>query len=165
MVEELRYVQIGSSECLRYLWALLSSVQYVFFMLSIKPLCSIVFLPFSAILTNLSLFVFHASNTTGLPFTVYLFVICLYLCLFNLICGRYVPGGPHTAAVLHHGLYYFTVTVFYNKFLSSFFSKCVIFCLEVTTDTPVLIKGSVCHSNGVDLKVYWLGVAALCLWF
>jgi len=41
-----------------------------------------------------------------------LFVICLYLCLFNLIWGCYVPGGTHTMVVLHNGLYCFTV--FYN---------------------------------------------------
>jgi len=41
-----------------------------FFILSVKPLCSIVLLPFSAILANLILFVFHVSNTTGLLLTV-----------------------------------------------------------------------------------------------
>ena len=38
----------------------------MFFMLSVKPLCSIVLLPFSAILTNLILFIFHVPNTTVL---------------------------------------------------------------------------------------------------
>jgi len=36
----------------------------------------------------------------------------------------------------------------------------------VTTDsysTPVLIKESVCHSNGVDLVVEWLGITATML--
>jgi len=56
-------------------WMSAFSVSFIvfskfFFMLSVKPLCSIVFLPFSAILTNLILFVFHVSNTTGLLFTV-----------------------------------------------------------------------------------------------
>jgi len=66
----------------------------MFFMLSVKPLCSIVLLPFSAILTNLILFIFHVPNTTVLLLN--LFVICLYLCLFNPICGCYVPDGTHT---------------------------------------------------------------------
>jgi len=37
-------------------------VFVMFFMLSLKPLCTIVLLPFSAILTNLILFIFHAPN-------------------------------------------------------------------------------------------------------
>jgi len=45
-------------------------LQYVFFMLSVKPLCSIVLLPFLAILTNIILFAFHVSNTTVLLFFV-----------------------------------------------------------------------------------------------
>ena len=46
-------------------------LQYVmFFMLSVKRLCSIVLLPFSAILTNLILFIFHVPNTTAWLFTV-----------------------------------------------------------------------------------------------
>ena len=67
------------SICVCFLWALLSSVCF-FFILSVKPLCSIVLLPFSAILTNLILFVFHVPNTTVLLFTVKPFsdfVICL----------------------------------------------------------------------------------------
>jgi len=40
--------------------ALLSSVCV--FMVSVKPLCSFVLLPFSAILTNLNLFIFHVPN-------------------------------------------------------------------------------------------------------
>jgi len=39
-------------------------------MLSVKPLGSVVFLPSSAILTNLTLFIFHVPNTTVLLFTV-----------------------------------------------------------------------------------------------
>jgi len=39
-------------------------------MLSVKPLCSIVLLPFSAILTNLILFIFHVPNATVLLLTV-----------------------------------------------------------------------------------------------
>jgi len=50
------------------------SVSFVvfsmFFMLSVKPLCSIVLLSFSAILTNLILFIFRVPNTTVLLFTV-----------------------------------------------------------------------------------------------
>ena len=69
-------------ECLCFLWALLCSVR--FFMLSVKPLCSIVLLPFSAILTNLILFNFHVPNTTVVYYSYclllnLLFVICLYL--------------------------------------------------------------------------------------
>ena len=40
-------------------------LQYLFFlMLSAKPLCSVVLLPFSAILTNLILFIFHVGYST-----------------------------------------------------------------------------------------------------
>ena len=42
----------------------------IFFMLSVKPLCSTVLLPFSAILINFILFIFHVPNTTVLLFTV-----------------------------------------------------------------------------------------------
>jgi len=38
-----------------------------FFMLSVNPLCSIVLLPYSAIFTNLILFIFHVPNTTVKP--------------------------------------------------------------------------------------------------
>ena len=68
----------------------------MFFMLCVKPLCSIVLHPFSAILTNLSLFIFHVPNTTVLLFTVKPFVICLYLCLPNPIWGCYALGRTHT---------------------------------------------------------------------
>jgi len=89
--------------------------------LSIKPLCSIVLLPFSAIFTNLILFVFHVSNTTGLLLN--LFVICLYVCLFNLIylgvlCARWTT---HTMALLHHDLYNFTVLYKNLTFISTKF--------------------------------------------
>ena len=85
----------------------------MFFMLSVsvKPLHSIVLLPFSAILTNLILFIFHVPNTTVLLFTVkpfcnlslpvplsaqhHLGVLCAWL-------------NTHTMAVLHRGLYNFT---------------------------------------------------------
>jgi len=65
-------------------------------MLSVKLQCSIVLLPFSAILTNLILFIFHIPNTTVLLSTVKVFVICLYLCLPNPIWGCYVPGRTDT---------------------------------------------------------------------
>ena len=69
----------------------------MFFMLSVKPLCNIVLLDFSAILSNLILFIFHVHNTTQLYYCLLynLFVICL--------------SNTHTMAVLHHGLYNFTV--------------------------------------------------------
>jgi len=67
------------------------------FMLSVKLLCSIVLLPFSAILPNLILFIFHVPNTTVLTFTVKpFFVICLCLYLPKPIWGCYVPGRTHT---------------------------------------------------------------------
>ena len=58
-------------------------------MLSVNPLCSIALLPSSAILTNLTLFIFHVPNTTVSLFTqlLNLFVICLCLCLSNPIWG------------------------------------------------------------------------------
>jgi len=50
------------------------SVSFIFFsmlfMLSVNLLCSIVLLPFSAILTNPILFIFHVPSTTVLLFTV-----------------------------------------------------------------------------------------------
>jgi len=39
-------------------------------MLSVKPLCSVALLPSLAILTNLTLFIFHVPNTTVSLFTV-----------------------------------------------------------------------------------------------
>ena len=75
-------------------------------MLSVKPLCHIVLLPFSAILTNLILFVFHVSNTITvkpfcnlslpLSFQPHLGVLCAW-------------QNTYTMVVLHHGLYNFTV--------------------------------------------------------
>ena len=53
-------------------WMSVFSVSFIvfsrlcFFMLSVNPLCSIVLLPYSAILTNLILFIFHVPNTTVL---------------------------------------------------------------------------------------------------
>jgi len=64
------------------------------FMLCVKPLCSIVLLPFSAILTNLILFIFHVPNTTVKPFCN-LKSVFAYLCLLNPIWGCYVPGQTH----------------------------------------------------------------------
>jgi len=102
----------------------LFSVSFIvfsmFFMLSIKPQCSIVLLPFSlAILTNLILFVFHVPNTThycSVLLFFNLFVISLYLvCLFNLIWVQCAWWNTHTMVVLvvmvvlHNGLYNFTV--------------------------------------------------------
>ena len=87
-------------------------LQYVL-MLSVKPLCSIVLLPFSAILTNLILFIFHVPNTTVLLFTVK--PVCnLSLPLsaqphLGVLCAW---SNTHTMAVLHHGLYNFTVFFF-----------------------------------------------------
>ena len=49
-------------------WMSVFSVSFIvfsmFFMLSVKLLCSIVLFPFSAILTDLILFIFHVPNTT-----------------------------------------------------------------------------------------------------
>jgi len=74
-------------------------LQYVFFLtLSVKPLCSVVFLPFSAILTNLILFNFHVRNTT-----VSLFIVTPFCKLslplsaqphLGVLC--HVPGQTHT---------------------------------------------------------------------
>jgi len=67
-------------------------------MLSVKPLlCSIVLLPSSAILTNLTLFIFHVPNTTVLLFTVVKPFCDLSLPLsVQPHLGCYVPGGTHT---------------------------------------------------------------------
>jgi len=79
-------------------------------MLSVKPLCSIVLLYFSAILTNLILFVFHVPNTTVLLLTVKRFCnLSLPLSVqphLGVLCAWW---STHTMAVLHHGLYNFTV--------------------------------------------------------
>ena len=53
-----------------YVFSVNFIVFSMFFILSVKPLCSIVLLPFSAILTNLILFIFHVPNTAVLLFTV-----------------------------------------------------------------------------------------------
>jgi len=80
-------------------------------MLSVTPLCSIVLLPSSAILTNLTLFIFHVPNNT----TVSLFTVkpCCNLSLPLSVepqLGCYVRWwNTHTMTVLHHGLYNFTV--------------------------------------------------------
>jgi len=81
-------------------------------MLFVKPLCSVVLLPFSAILTNLILFIFHVVNTytTVLLFTVKPFCnLSLPLSAephLGVLCAW---SNTHTMAVLHHGLYNFTV--------------------------------------------------------
>jgi len=88
--------------------SLLSSVRL--FMLSVNPLCSIVLLPSSAILTNLTLFIFHVSNTTVSLFTVKSFCNLSLPLSVQLHLGCCVSGGTHTQmTVLHHGLYNFTV--------------------------------------------------------
>ena len=76
------------------------SVLSIFFMLSVKSLCIIVLLPFSAILTNLILFSFHVPSTTVRAYYCFLlllnlFVICLYFSLSSPIWGYYVPGSTH----------------------------------------------------------------------
>jgi len=45
-------------------FSVIFTVFSMFFMLSVNPLCSIVLLPSSAILTNLTLFILHVPNTT-----------------------------------------------------------------------------------------------------
>jgi len=79
-------------------------------MLSVKPLTSTVLLPFSAILTNLILFVFHVSSTTVLLFTVKPFCnLSLPLPVqphLGVLCAWW---NTHTMVVLHHHLYNFTV--------------------------------------------------------
>ena len=92
---------LSSLQCIAIaFWMFVFSVSFIvfsmFFLLSVKPLCSTVLLPFSAILSNLILFIFHVPNTTVLLFTVKPCVICLYLCLPNPIWGWYVPGPTHT---------------------------------------------------------------------
>jgi len=88
----------------------------MFFMLSVKPPCSTVLLPFSAILTNLILFIFHVPNTTVLLFTVKPFCnLSLPLSAqphLGVLCAW---SNTHTMAVLHHGLYNFTVFFFFGN--------------------------------------------------
>jgi len=62
-------LSLASLQCIAIAFRMsVSSVSFIvfsmFFMLSVKPLCSIVLLPFPAILTNLILFIFHVPNTT-----------------------------------------------------------------------------------------------------
>jgi len=71
-------------------------LQCVCFMLSAKPLCSIVLLPFSAILTNLILFLFHVPNTTVLMFTVKPFYNLSLPLSAQFHLGCYVPGRTDT---------------------------------------------------------------------
>jgi len=66
-----------------------------FFVLSVKPLCSNVLIPFSAILTKLILFISHVPNTTVSLFSVKPFCN-LSLPLSKPIWGYYVPGRTHT---------------------------------------------------------------------
>jgi len=68
----------------------------ILFIFSVKPLCSIVLLPFSAILTNPFCLFFMYPTLLYYCLLLNLFVICFYLCLFNPIWGCYVPGGTHT---------------------------------------------------------------------
>jgi len=69
-------------------------------LVSVKPRCSIVLLPFSAILTNLILFVFYVSNTTGLlliikpPCNLSLPLSVQVQPYLGVLC--HVPGGTHT---------------------------------------------------------------------
>jgi len=88
----------------------------MFFMLSVKPLCSIVLLPFSAILTNLILFIFHVLNTTVLLFTVKPFRnLPLPLSAqpqLGVLCAW---SNTHTMAVLHHGLFGNSIHLFEKK--------------------------------------------------
>jgi len=65
-------------------------------MLSLKPLCSIVLLPFLTILTNLTLFIFHVLNTTLMLFTVKPFCNLSLPLSVQPHLGCYVPGGTHT---------------------------------------------------------------------
>jgi len=86
-------------------------------MLFVKPLCSIVLIPSSAILTNLTLFIFHVPNTTVLLFTVKpLRNLSLLLSVqphMELLCAWW---NTHTMTVLHHGLYNFTLFFFLLDF-------------------------------------------------
>jgi len=82
-------------------------------MFSVKPLCSIVLLPFSAILTNLTLFIFHVPNANVLLFTVKPFCnLSLPLSVQPHLVVLCAWSNTHTMAVLH-GLYNFTVFFFY----------------------------------------------------
>ena len=90
-------------------------LQHVFFYAFCKPLCSIVLLPSSAILTNLTLFIFHVLNTTVSLFTVKPFCdLSLPVCPapFGVLCAWW---NTHTMTVLHHGLYNFIVFFLLEK--------------------------------------------------
>jgi len=65
-------------------------------MLSVNPLCSVVLLPSSAILTNLTLFNFHVPNATVSLFTVKPFCNLSLPLSVQPHLGCYVPGGTHT---------------------------------------------------------------------
>jgi len=69
----------------------LNCLHYVFLMLSVKSLCSIVLFcsPFQlSWLTSFCLFFMYQAQLYCC-FLLNLFVICLYLCMFNLIWGCY----------------------------------------------------------------------------
>jgi len=96
----------------------------MFFVIPVKPLCSIVSLSFSAILTKLILFIFHVPNTTVLLFTVKPF------CNLSLLLSAQPHLGVlcacsnfHTMGVLHHGLYNFTVFFFFGCYFLKCFRK------------------------------------------
>ena len=80
---------------------------------------------------GLSLFVFqshktlHAEDATQTPHWVPILVLVAFICTADLthVAANIIPGDGN------------------------------LFVMEVTMDTPVLIKGSACHSNGVDLVV------------
>ena len=112
---------LASLQCIAIaFWMSVFSVSFIvysmFFMLSVKPLCSIVLLPFSAILTNLILFIFHVPNTSVLLFTVKPFCnLPLPLSAqpnLGVLCAW---SNTHTVAVLHHGLYNFIVFFFFGN--------------------------------------------------
>jgi len=65
-------------------------------MLSVNPLCSIVLLLSSDILTNLTLFIFHVPNTIVSLFTVKPFRNLSLPLSVQPHLGCYVPGGTHT---------------------------------------------------------------------
>ena len=109
---------LASLQCIAIAFRMsMFSVSFIifsmFFTLSVNPLCSIVLLPFSAILTNLILFIFHIPNTTVLLFTVKPFCnLSLPLSTQPHLGVLCVWSNTHTMAVLHHGLYNFTVFLF-----------------------------------------------------
>jgi len=95
-----------------------SIVFSMFFMLSVRSLCSIVLLHSLAILNNLILFFMYPTHTELL---LNISMICLYLCLFNLIrwCYVYVPGGTYTqwTVVLNYGPQCITISSRFLWFL------------------------------------------------